>query len=231
MKQRNEKELEFFGKITAGVTHEMKNILAIIRESTGLLEDIMSLESETAMPHQNKIQNSFTKIKTQIDRGVELTNQLNWFAHSADKSPIKIDLFKTTRHLITLCQRFARLKNVVLKTGSPEKSDHTVTLVTHPVQLQMALFYCILCCLDVMSNGGEITIVFERKEEKILIRNICTDDLAGKIEDVNMVTSSGAWLELKKITNYLHGRTEIDGLNGSVNLYLPEEINETSDSD
>ena len=46
MKQRNEKELEFFGKITAGITHEMKNVLAIIKKSAGLMEDIMSLSAE-----------------------------------------------------------------------------------------------------------------------------------------------------------------------------------------
>ena len=30
-------ELAFFGKIAAGVTHELKNVLAVIKESNGLM--------------------------------------------------------------------------------------------------------------------------------------------------------------------------------------------------
>ena len=230
MKQRIAKELEFFGKITAGITHEMKNVLAIIKESAGLIEDILSLSSEASIPHQDKIQTSLTKIKTQIERGVELTNRLNRFAHSSDETPAKIDLHETTEQLIALSLRFARLKNVVLKTDPPEKSDQPMPLVTHPVQLQMALFFCIQCCLDVMPSGGEITISLEKKGAKIAIHHTCKDDRAEKIERVGMMTSSANWLELKEILDYLQGTTEIDELNSRVNLFLPEEINETSDS-
>lgn len=230
MKQRNEKELEFFGKITAGITHEMKNVLAIIKESAGLMEDIMSLSAEASIPHQDKIQNSLTKIKTQVRRGVELTNRLNRFAHSSDETPAKIDLHETAEQLIALSQRFARLKNVVLKTGSPEKSDQPMPLVTHPIQLQMALFLCIQCCLDVMPSGGEITISLEKKGAKIAIHNTCKGDLTERIERVGMIPSSANWSELKEISDYLQGTTEIDEANAVVKLILPEEINETPDS-
>jgi hypothetical protein len=194
------------------------------------MEDIMSLASETIRPHQDKIQNSFNKIKAQIERGVELTNRLNRFAHSSDETPAKIDPVETTEQLIALSSRLARLKNVVLKTGPPEKSDPPLTLVTHPIQLQMALFFCIQCCLDVMPEGGEITISLERKGAKIAIHHTCKGDQAEKIEHVGMIISSANWLELKEISDYLQGTTEIDELNGSVNLFLPEAINEPSDS-
>ena len=39
MKDNENGEIVFFGKITAGITHEMKNVLAIIKESSGLVED------------------------------------------------------------------------------------------------------------------------------------------------------------------------------------------------
>jgi len=37
----HKKELEFFGKITACISHELNNVLSIINEYTGLLEDLM----------------------------------------------------------------------------------------------------------------------------------------------------------------------------------------------
>ena len=37
----HKKELEFFGKVTACISHELNNVLSIINEYTGLLEDLM----------------------------------------------------------------------------------------------------------------------------------------------------------------------------------------------
>ena len=123
MNRWEDKQVAFFGKITAGITHEMKNVLAIIRESSGLMEDIMSISPEAVIKHQEKIQNSLARIKDQIKRGVELTDRLNKFAHSTDETIAKIDLQEAVEHLTTLAQRFARLKNVVLKTGPAEEAD------------------------------------------------------------------------------------------------------------
>ncbi len=41
MKKNITDEAAFFGKINAGISHDINNILAIIRESSGLLTDLM----------------------------------------------------------------------------------------------------------------------------------------------------------------------------------------------
>ncbi|MEA1946209.1 MAG: hypothetical protein U9N83_02770, partial [Thermodesulfobacteriota bacterium] len=79
MNKCTDKEVAFFGKITAGITHELKNVLAIIRESSGLIGDIMSISPEAIIKYQEKIQNSMVRIKDQIERGVNLTDRLNKF--------------------------------------------------------------------------------------------------------------------------------------------------------
>ena len=38
--------MKFFGKMTASATHEIKNALAIINESAGLLEDLSIMASK-----------------------------------------------------------------------------------------------------------------------------------------------------------------------------------------
>ena len=35
--------LQFFGRISASISHELKNVLAIINENAGLLEDLTSM--------------------------------------------------------------------------------------------------------------------------------------------------------------------------------------------
>ena len=78
------KEIAFMGKITAGITHEMNNVLATIKESGGLMEDIFALCRDQQIPHQDKFTRSLTTIKEQVKRGVELSTRLNRFAHSMD---------------------------------------------------------------------------------------------------------------------------------------------------
>ena len=79
-----EKEIEFIGKITAGVTHEVNNVLASIREISGLMTDILSITNEDSFPRKEKFQTSLQKIQNQVQRGIKLTSQLNKFSHLPD---------------------------------------------------------------------------------------------------------------------------------------------------
>ena len=98
------------------------------------------------------------EIKEQIERGVNITDRLNRFAHSTDETLSKIDLQETIEQLITLAQRFARLKHIVLRTVPQNQESSAVTLVTRHVQLQMALFAGIECWLALAAPGGLIKI-------------------------------------------------------------------------
>jgi len=224
MNKWENKEVAFFGKITAGITHEMKNVLAIIRESSGLMEDIMSISPEAVISYQEKFQNSLVKIKNQIKRGVELTNRLNKFAHSSDEALSKIDLHETIEQLIAISQRFARLKNVVLKIAPPNQSVQPTTLVTRPVQLQMALFAAIECCLNAMTAGGIINIGLDKSKEKYAVRVICEGDLPGKSEFVDNLSAFEKWPVLQKIAAFLEGSVELDEFAHGIVLFLPEQL-------
>ena len=48
MGRLREMQLAFIGKLMAGLCHESKNHLAIIGESCGLIEDLLSMEERTA---------------------------------------------------------------------------------------------------------------------------------------------------------------------------------------
>ena len=86
------REVAFFGRITAAFTHEMKNVLAIIKESAGLMEDLLALSQNAAFPHQERFVRSLATIEAQAKRGIELSNRLNRFAHSPDEAFATVDL-------------------------------------------------------------------------------------------------------------------------------------------
>ncbi len=115
MREMNEKEIAFIGKITAGVTHEINNALASIKEISGLMEDLISMSSTDSFPHQEKFLKVLPKIREQVQRSVKLTTKLNKFSHLTDTPKVQVELNDFIEHLIFLTQRFARIKNVELQ--------------------------------------------------------------------------------------------------------------------
>ena len=219
-----DKEVAFFGKITAGITHELKNVLAIIRESSGLMGDIISISPEAIVKYQEKIQNSMVRIKDQIERGIGLTDRLNKFAHSTDETLSKIDLQEAIEQLVTLAQRFARLKHVVLTTVPPDHEGPPVTLVTRHVQLQMALFASLECCFTVLSAGGEINVGIRKLEGKNVVNVVCKGDLPGQSEFVRNISESENWPALQEIAACLEGSAKLDETAHGIVLSFPDEI-------
>jgi signal transduction histidine kinase len=146
-------EAAFMGRITAGVTHEMKNVLAIIKESAGLMEDILALTKDSPAPDSERFTRVISSINKQVERGVDLSTRLNAFAHSPDTRQAEIDLNILLDQVACLSARFARLKRVgVSATPQPEP----VTLLNDPLRLHMLFVDCIDRLLQVAPAGSAI---------------------------------------------------------------------------
>lgn len=212
-------EVEFIGKITAGVTHEINNVLASIREISGLMTDILSMTDEKSFPRKEKFHTSLDKVQNQVQRGVKLTSQLNKFSHLSDSNKTEIDLNDSIQHMIFLTERFARIKNVSLIHQS---SDKSVTLISDPLKLQMALFNCIAYLLNHISDGGEINLSQEKKGNEIFI------SISYKGENVNTEkffkdsSSVEELVSLHSILDNLKGTYEFDELNNAIILKIED---------
>ena len=213
-------EVAFFGKITAGVTHEMQNVLAIINESSGLIEDLMDMVSD-ASPNYDRFQKALAKIKTQVKRGVELMTSLNHFAHSPDFLVRQIDLNKTITQIIELSQRFARLKYIALKSCPPIPSELPIHIVINSVKLQMALFAGIECWLGLGSPGNEINIYPLEKEDTCTIIFQCEGDFVGKNELAQCLPIVETWPLLQGLLTSLDANFKIDEEASSFLLFFP----------
>jgi hypothetical protein len=213
------KEIAFFGKITAGFTHEMKNVLAIIRESAGLTEDLLSLSPEAQETHREKIQKALGTVQNQVQRGVELTDRLNRFAHTPDHPTARIDLREALEHLTALAQRFARLKQVLLRYAPPADP---IRLETRPLELQMALFQGVACCLDLLPADSEIQAYPRPAEKGAAVEFRCRGDLPGAGNFAEGITDSANWTVLQENAALLGGRVTVDGATRSITLFMTD---------
>jgi C4-dicarboxylate-specific signal transduction histidine kinase len=149
------REAAFIARITASTTHEIRNVLAIVKESAGLIEDMVRAFDERRPLDREKLIRAVGRIDAQIGRGAEVLSNLNRLAHSLDQAQSRVDLNQEVQRVAFLCQRFARQgrHSVEVRPG-----DRELPVVVNALQLQMALFTAVECCLDQLPEPGTVTI-------------------------------------------------------------------------
>jgi hypothetical protein len=160
-------EAAFLAKITASTTHEVRNVLAIVKESAGLIGDMVRSAGKRGPLAEDKLLRSVGRIDAQVGRGAELLTNLNRFAHSLDQEQERINLNDGARRVASLCERFARQKRhevVVLEC------EEEVVVVASALWLQMALFAAVECYLDLLPSPGTVVLGPGRHDGKPAIR-------------------------------------------------------------
>ena len=148
-------EMAFLGKITASMTHEIKNTLAIILESSGLLSDLIGLSQEGAFPHKEKFQRVLGNINDQVNRGVDITTRLNQFAHSMDEPQAEVNVAELLERVVLLMRRLAKRKGIELRA---EVADRDLSFVSDPFRLQLVLASVIEHLAESLEAGGAIVL-------------------------------------------------------------------------
>jgi hypothetical protein len=114
------KEARFMGTVTAQTMHEMQNILAIIRESAGLIGDILKVNSRVDFKHKPNMERTLENITFQVDRGKGLLDATSRLAHTPDTDLLEgCDLTAYSKTLAKLADRYVRLKGTALNFNVP----------------------------------------------------------------------------------------------------------------
>ena len=204
----NLSETAFMGKITAGVTHEMKNVLAIIRESAGLMEDLLSLAKGDAFPAREKFLKIISGIGVQVTRGVELSNALNQFAHGPDQPFATVDMNRLIDQLVFLCQRFALSKRLSLKHVA---HDQPVIFRCEVLKAQMTIFRGIDLLLNVADPGAILTIrPIAREDDKVAVEFV-SEGNGIELRNIPESVKESLWDPLVACAERLNAKVEAGG--------------------
>jgi len=84
--------LQVFGKISAAVSHDLKNVLAIVNESAGLLDDLALRAAKGIEIPPDRLNASTARILKQVKRGDAVLKSLNRFAHSTDAPVAQVNV-------------------------------------------------------------------------------------------------------------------------------------------
>jgi len=132
------KYLAFVGRVSASLSHEIKNTLAIISETSGLISDLLKYSPPPAdWETYPRVKKLLTSIAQQVDRSVTIVTRLNRFAHRMDEPLVSLELNELLQDINHLAQRFANLREVRLET---QLSNRALPIQTDPFRLQQVVF-------------------------------------------------------------------------------------------
>lgn len=117
-KEKNLKALQmaFVGKIIADFTHEIKNHLAFIKESAGLIEDIIGTKKSIGKQEIQQTVDVTRSIVEQIGKSIIMFNYLNRFSHRMDHPVSTFNINEALEELVMLLSRYAKQKKIDLET-------------------------------------------------------------------------------------------------------------------
>ena len=159
--------LQFFGKIIASISHEIKNVLAVINENAGLLEDFILMEEKGVPLNPEKLKRISKKTKEQVKRADGIIQNMNRFAHSVDETVKTIDVIDTMELMIKLSARFSDMAGVSFKMDS---RFNQIKIETNPFLLQNVIWFCLDNIMNLVDSGDMVSIAVENNGCDVLIR-------------------------------------------------------------
>jgi len=171
-----ESGLQFFGKMTASISHEIKNVLAIINENAGLLEDLALMADGGAEIEPQRLQNMSRAVMKQVSRADGIMKNMNRLAHSVDESIKSIDLNDLLELLAALSNRFASTRAVGIQL---KRNESPLKLRTAPFFLMNLLWLCLDFAMDAAGEEKRVELTAQKTETGIAVFFKCLGGLAG----------------------------------------------------
>lgn len=157
------REATFMGQITAMSMHEMQNIMAIIRESAGLISDILKINAKVDFKHRANMEQTLEHITAHIARGKGLLEATSRLAHAPDddlNASCNMEVY--TQTLVLLAGRVLRLKGASLVL-TPATQPLPIALGALP--FLMLGYQALIWALGEQTDVGQIHISTQAGQE------------------------------------------------------------------
>jgi hypothetical protein len=172
-------DLFFFGRIGASVSHELKNVLAVINEQAGLLDDLSRLAARGMPLDPDRLALAAACLLKQVRRGDAILGHLNRFAHTADVPRREVSLAETAALVAALSQRQAAMRQVSLE--AVPGTDARIT--TDPFVLCRLLALCLDWALAAPDDAKAVTMAVEQTDDGPALAVTGLDPTAAPVED------------------------------------------------
>jgi hypothetical protein len=139
--------------VNASISHELKNIFAIISETAGFLNDLTQLSKQGQPFDLSLLENCSNSIAEEIERGFDTIRQMNQFAHSVDHpvNDVRISDALTLAVKLTGFLSFSRKTTMAI-------SENQVSVVTSPFLLQTLIYRTLSALYQIPDTSALLTL-------------------------------------------------------------------------
>jgi hypothetical protein len=198
---KNNDDMAFFGKVNASISHELKNILAIISEAAGLLHDLTEMLARGQKVDVEMLKTCSQDIVEEIQRGFTTIKQMNMFSHSVDDPIQSVNLIEVLHLMISLAGFLSFASKVHFDPPQKEVS----ILSTCPFRLQNLVYRTLVFAFKSVGVDGEIQVAVHQETNssaRIVFSGLGIQDQLSfpSEETINIAKSIGA--EIRMADNF-----------------------------
>jgi C4-dicarboxylate-specific signal transduction histidine kinase len=208
-------QLRYFGKVSASVSHELKNVLAILNEHAGLLQDYAAMAARGQPLDVERIRRLSDTMQAQIGRGDAIVKRMNRFAHSADQERARVDLAGLAALVAELFARTATTRGVRVEVSSPAGA---VSLRTQPFALETLLGSLLDRLTGAASDVGTLAVELGAQAAGAQIR------IAGLVQHAGALAGLLQADDLRALLVALHATAVFSQDGGELLITLPGDI-------
>jgi light-regulated signal transduction histidine kinase (bacteriophytochrome) len=159
--------LKFFGRISASISHELKNSLSIVNEDAGLVEDLVLLTEKGRDLNIERVKSLSISIRRQVKRIDQIIRNMNKFAHSVDMEIKSVDVQEHLELIAAVSARLLVARKMTLELNS---SQHRPNVMTSPIFLLYLLWHLIDCCSRWAKPGETLHINLDNPGNPVSIQ-------------------------------------------------------------
>lgn len=206
--------LSFFGSMTASISHEMKNSLAIINENAGLLGDLVALSEKGRPLEPERLKTISENIRRRVQTADDIVRKLNRFAHSANQPVVTVGIREIFSCTIALSERLASMKGVTLAVAPGDD----IEVQTLPFVIENLLWICLKNMFLVTSGHQHVVLGAQNQHTDIVLFMQFSPEIP--IEQIEkMVAAEG-----QPLIFYLRMQMNIDNRNCQLCLKMPKKF-------
>lgn len=148
--------LDFFGRVTASATHDIKNELAVINEQSHLVQELLEMAMQGRETDPARLGELIGRVIVRVGRADQAVKRLNAFAHSAERDKTACDVRQALDLVVRLFTRLAGLKGVTLEMA--ESSGSSLQLQAPPIVLEEAMWAALQAAVAAAVKGTRLGV-------------------------------------------------------------------------
>jgi len=174
-------QLSFIGKVLSVFSHEINNHLAILKESVGLIGDLIELGKTSSRKDLKEILKITQSIKNQIEQTTYFCDKLNGFGHGMEEPLSAFNIHKSIEELMVLLRRSINQKMICLEK---DFTANMPLIYSNPLKIQFLIFCLVEKHLKRLDKNSRIIIKTVYSNDSIGITIIPKGNLIETDEEV-----------------------------------------------